>query len=187
MAVIRKAVSGGHIQTNFPKPRREKPKETIRDFLTLEELQALAATPCELDYLKNASLFSALTGLRFSDIEKLRWEEVKETPEGYNIEFRVQKTGDMERQPISDKAYFLLGVRRMPASRVFPELKYSYWLNTKLREWVAAAEFLGAHHRDQLKLAWGHALVPARESCGASRVLMREHEGRAARRGRHRV
>ena len=54
-------------------------------------------------------------------------------------------------------------------------------------EWVAAAEFLGAHHRDKLKLAWGHALVPARESCGAARVLMRQHEGRAARRGRHRV
>lgn len=139
MAIVGKAVSGGHIQTNFPKSPRAKPKETIRDFLTLEELQALAATPCELDYLKNASLFSALTGLRFSDVEKLRWEEVKETAEGYNIEFRIQKTGDMERLPISDKAYSLLGARRMPASRVFPELKYSYWLNTKLREWVAAA------------------------------------------------
>jgi hypothetical protein len=46
--------------------------ETHRQFLTLEELQLSAKTPCELAILKKAFLFSALTGLRFSDVKALK-------------------------------------------------------------------------------------------------------------------
>jgi hypothetical protein len=38
--------------------------ETRREYLTVEELNTLVATPCERDVLKRAALFSALTGLR---------------------------------------------------------------------------------------------------------------------------
>jgi integrase len=54
-----------------------KQADTQREFLTLEELQALARTECEIPELKRAALFSALTGLRWSDIEKLVWDEVQ--------------------------------------------------------------------------------------------------------------
>jgi hypothetical protein len=43
-------------------------QETRREFLTVEELNTLAATPCEQDTMKRAALFSALTGLRHCDI-----------------------------------------------------------------------------------------------------------------------
>jgi len=36
-----------------------------REYLTFEELQTLASTPCEMEILKQAFLFNALTGLRF--------------------------------------------------------------------------------------------------------------------------
>ena len=42
--------------------------DSRREFLTMEELRQLAATPCDTPDLKNASLFSCLTGLRISDI-----------------------------------------------------------------------------------------------------------------------
>jgi integrase len=52
-------------------------QETRREFLTVEELNTLAATPCERPELKNAALFSALTGLRHCDIQKMQWKEIQ--------------------------------------------------------------------------------------------------------------
>ena len=53
-----------------------EPEQVKKEYLTLEELKQLAATPCEIDVLKRASLFSCLTGLRISDILNLRWEDI---------------------------------------------------------------------------------------------------------------
>ena len=38
------------------------------NYLEIEEVKRLAATPCKLDVLKRASLFACMTGLRISDI-----------------------------------------------------------------------------------------------------------------------
>ena len=54
-----------------------KTADVKRDYLTLEEIKALVATPCNYPCLKRAFLFSCLTGLRKSDIEKLTWGEVQ--------------------------------------------------------------------------------------------------------------
>jgi integrase len=51
--------------------------ESQREFLTLAELQRLGAIEGKDRDLKNAALFSALAGLRFSDIEKLTWGEIQ--------------------------------------------------------------------------------------------------------------
>ncbi len=65
-----------------------KQADTKRVFLSLDELNQLAKADCPNPILKQASLFSALTGLRFSDIEKLKWSEVIHTKkQGYSIEF----------------------------------------------------------------------------------------------------
>lgn len=48
-----------------------KAAEVKRDYLTLDEVRQLAATPCRYPILKRAFLFSCLTGIRKSDIQKL--------------------------------------------------------------------------------------------------------------------
>jgi site-specific recombinase XerD len=69
-----------------------KQAETQKEFLTLEELQALAIADCKLPELKRAALFSALTGLRWSDIEKLAWSEVQHNEaNGHFIRFTQKK------------------------------------------------------------------------------------------------
>jgi len=114
--------------------------ETQREYLTINELQALAKTECRNKRLKDAALFSALTGLRVSDILKLTWSEVQgNESEGYTIKFRQQKTKGYEYIPISKQAYELLGERKDPDTRVFAPLKYSHYLNLVLREWVLLA------------------------------------------------
>lgn len=104
-----------------------KLEETQREFLTLGELQKLAATPFpEYDELRRASLFSALTGLRYSDIEKLTWFEIKQSAEnGDYIRFTQKKTKDTETLPISEDARELLGEQGTSDGKVFPNLNYS--------------------------------------------------------------
>lgn len=117
-----------------------KQTETHREFLTLEELQQLAQTDCDIPNLKPAFLFSALTGLRFSDIEKLIWSEVYYSAElGNYIRFHQQKTKGALTHPISEQARNLLGTEGSPKEKVFKHLKYSAWQNLKLKEWAMKA------------------------------------------------
>ena len=51
--------------------------EAIREHLTLDELKAISKAECRYDVLKRAFIFSCLTGLRWSDIHKLKWSQLK--------------------------------------------------------------------------------------------------------------
>lgn len=139
-AAIKEAVKEGIIQVN---PSHQvsgiKTDDPDREFLTLEELQAAAKVECDLPILKTAFIFSALSGLRWSDIEKLTWSEVQKSGTDFYIRFRQKKTKGAETLPISEQAYNLLGERGKPEEKVFEDLKYSAWNNLKLREWVMKA------------------------------------------------
>jgi len=140
-AALREAYKEAIIQRN-PADETDgvKPGEPEREFLTYDELQAVAKVDCEIPVLKQAFLFSALTGLRWSDINKLVWAEVQRSKEiGYYIRFRQQKTKGAETLPISEQASGLLGERGNPEDRVFLGLKYSAWHNLKLQQWVMKA------------------------------------------------
>jgi integrase len=121
------------------KIKRIKEEETQRQFLTLEELTKLSQTECSIPVLKSAAIFSGLTALRFSDIEKLKWGEIEHSEaEGYYIRFRQKKTKGFETLPISDEAYSLLGERGDHEEKVFPDLKYGY-TQTELPRWLKKA------------------------------------------------
>lgn len=100
----------------------------------------MAKTDCEISILKTAFIFSALTGLRWSDINKLLWSEVQYSKElGNYLRFRQKKTQGAETLPISEQAISLLGERGEPEERVFKHLKYSAWHNLKLQQWAMKA------------------------------------------------
>jgi integrase len=116
-----------------------KLEETQREFLTLEELQRLAVTPFEYDDLRRAALFSAMTGLRYSDIAKMSWKEIQQSDaSGYFIRFTQKKTKGSETLPISENAFDLLGKRRLPDEKVFINL--DYWQCAYLPVWTKNAE-----------------------------------------------
>lgn len=116
-----------------------KKKDTRREYLTMEELQALARTECDLPLLKSACLFSALTGLRYSDIDGLTWSKVQKSGQEYCLRFKQQKTDGQETLPISKQAYELLGEPKAPAEKVFDGLLYSSWQNMKIQQWAYRA------------------------------------------------
>ncbi|MBV7533044.1 site-specific integrase [Chitinophaga sp. sic0106] len=117
-----------------------KAAETHRQFLIWEELKMLVKTDCEVSILKQAFLFSALTGLRFSDVQALLWDNIKYSEAGgWSIQFTQKKTKGAETLPISEQAVRLIGERKSDSEKVFEGLQYSAWHNLKLREWVNAA------------------------------------------------
>lgn len=140
-AALREAYKEGIIRQNPAEiVDAIKPGDPEREFLTLDELQAAAKTECENKKLKNAFMFSALTGLRWSDVNKLLWSEVQHSKEnGYYIRFRQKKTKGTETQPISEQAFEYLGERQEANERVFKGLKYSAWHNLKLQQWIMKA------------------------------------------------
>ncbi len=140
-AALKQAYKDGYLQTNInSKVEAIKEAETRRQFLTIEELNSIAQTNCTLPLLKEAALFSALTGLRFSDIVKLTWGEIHYTEsQGYSLQYTQQKTQAVEVLPVSDQAISLLGTPKNATDRVFEGLKYSAYMNLHLAKWVANA------------------------------------------------
>lgn len=116
-----------------------KQEETERAYLTLEEVKKLAATPCKYQYLKDAFLFSCLTGLRKSDIERLTWGDVQTFGEFTRIVFKQKKTKGQEYLDIAKQAEQYMGERSADDAKVFPGFKYTSWTLLELRRWVLAA------------------------------------------------
>lgn len=70
-ATLKQAFKDGILQDDLnSRIKPIKATETRREYLTIDELNKLVKTDCNNPLLKRAALFSALTGLRFSDIQK---------------------------------------------------------------------------------------------------------------------
>lgn len=95
------------ILKKYPSGKREKGNRT---FLTLEELKKLFNTPIPKrhEIIKRACLFSALTGLRYSDIVKLTSENVIKTDSGSSIQLVTKKNNKPLIVPISTEALALV-------------------------------------------------------------------------------
>ena len=116
-----------------------KAAEVKRDYLTLEEIKKLAATPCRYPALKRAFLFSCLTGLRKSDIQKITWGDVQKFGDFTRIIFKQKKTGGQEYLDITPQAEKYLGKRGNPEDRVFSGFTYGSFTSVELQRWCMAA------------------------------------------------
>ena len=114
-------------------------RESRREHLTAEELNTLAVTPCDRPILKRAALFSALTGLRHCDIQKLKWKEIQKDGDQIRLNFTQQKTKGVEYMPISQQAYQLCGEPRNPEQLVFEDLPDKSWISVPLKRWIKSA------------------------------------------------
>jgi integrase len=138
-AVINDAFAKGIIAKNPLKlVKGISADSTERTYLTIEEVRALVKTDCRYDVLKNAFLFSCLTGLRWSDINKLDWSEVSQFDGVHRITFNQKKTGNLQYLDITPQSYQLMG-ESGSQGRVFQTLKYSAYMNTELLRWTMAA------------------------------------------------
>ena len=139
-ACLNDAFQNNIIASNpFKQVKGIKAEQTQRSYLTIEEVRLLVNAECRYQVLKNAFLFSCLSGLRWSDIHNLTWEEVKDEKEGARITFRQQKTKGLEYLDISPQARKLLGERKDDAEKVFLGTRYTSYHNLALQRWVLEA------------------------------------------------
>ena len=137
---LKSAYKYGYLSKNINEDLKAiKEKETRREFLTLDELKRLVETPCTNPILKRAALFSALTGLRHSDIRKMKWGELAEADGQFTLKYTIQKTSKYDELPISEQAMQLCGERKNPDALVFDGLVYSAYANKALAQWLGAA------------------------------------------------
>jgi integrase len=141
-SALKQAYKDGYLFENISeKTNAVKQAETQRNYLSLEELNTLVKTDCKSPEIKTQALFSALTGLRRSDIQKLIWEEVQHIKgSGYLIRFKQKKTGGSETLPITEQAFNLLGERKQPKDAVFTLIQATNQReNRYLTKWILDA------------------------------------------------
>lgn len=139
-AALRSAFDDGYLSINYAtKIKSFEQAESQREYLTFDELQALAKAECKYPILKKAFLFSCLSGLRWSDINTLIWSEVRDEGEFSKVNFRQEKTDGVEYLYISAQARELLGERQDQLDRVFRGLKYGMTYNTEIIRWCNRA------------------------------------------------
>lgn len=118
---------------------RFKEPETEREFLTIDEIRQLRKTPPPNEALAHAFFFSCLTGLRWSDIVKLKWSEVQELNSVTRIVFKQKKTGGLEYLDLNTQAASMLGSRGKPDELVFPRLGPEQAARISIAAWVRSA------------------------------------------------
>lgn len=140
-ACLRSAYDEGYTSINFAnKIKGFEQAESQREYLTCDELQRLISTRCKYQVLKDAFVFSCLSGLRWSDCNNLTWSDVRDEGENlFRINFRQEKTDGVEYLYISKQTRELLGQRRSPQDRVFVGLKYGAVYNNEIVRWCNRA------------------------------------------------
>lgn len=114
-------------------------QEGTRMYLTLDEVRKLAQTECEYPCIKKAFLFSCLTGLRRSDIVKMKWSEVQQQGNFTRIIFKQKKTCVQEYLDITAQAAALMGERGKPNELVFEDIHSPACTNEVIKRWVLYA------------------------------------------------
>jgi integrase len=111
-----------------------------RTHLEIEEVRQLAKTDFESNFdIKRGFLFCCFTGLRYSDLKALTWENVKSD----YIQVRQKKTKDMINIPLSFTAKEILymnkeNVFHFPQQNVF-NVPYRWYGNDQLKKFFKKA------------------------------------------------
>lgn len=111
-----------------------------RDYLTVEELQRMIDTPFKNRPIKHAFLFACFTGLRISDISRLRWGDIREGHQGTYITLEMQKTKEVISLKLNKNALrWLPAVSGEKNERVFELPRFLGSVNGRLKKWAARA------------------------------------------------
>ena len=143
VAVLNQAVREELIESNptskiNPEERKAiAPTGSTRTYLTLEELQKLIDTKCGNEELKNAFLFACYTGLRYSDITTLQWDDIKTENNQLFIHKQMIKTKQDVIVPIGKSAKQYLPKKKHKYIFDLPTL---ISMNIELKRWAKRAK-----------------------------------------------
>jgi integrase len=135
---VRRKIIHTNVWHEVPRHQRLKKQEIFRSAFTIEQLQDMINVDIDIKLqYKQGYFFGCFTGLRWSDVNQLRWNEIVKKQlevngtmeEHYFIYFEQEKTEGIEYLPLSDMAVEIIKEREAaiitePVSAyVFPDLK----------------------------------------------------------------
>jgi site-specific recombinase XerD len=134
--VIRDAVKEDYFHKNPADGIVNRKTEGVKkDVLDFEEIQLLAKTACKNQTIKSAALFCCMTGLRFCDINELRWKHIQKEI----MRIVQKKTGVEVLVNLNASALKLLPPRRKPEDLIF-NLPSTTTCQNVIDDWVKVAE-----------------------------------------------
>ena len=115
--------------------------EIRREYLTIDEVKRLIATPCYRERVKQAYLFCCFSGLRYGDMEKLRWRDLSCVDGQWYASIVISKTSEPLLLPLSGKAMEWLPEQEDadPEDIVFSDLPDHSDVCNHLKNWVWSA------------------------------------------------
>lgn len=141
-AILDYAVRQRYIPYNpMPSVRDLLPREAVKDptYLTVNELLRLWQAACPDSETKAAFLFACFTGLRLSDIETLRWNEITQSSGTRYVDKVQVKTLRSVRIPLNGQSISILAkLQERDDGRVF-HLKSRTAILKHLGRWAANA------------------------------------------------
>lgn len=143
VAVLNQAVREDLIESNpTSKVSAEErkaiaPTGSTRTYLTLEELQKLIDTDCKSENTKRAFLFACYTGLRYSDIASLQWDDIKTENGQMFIHKQMIKTKQNVIVPIGKSAKQYLPKK---GNKYIFNLPVLPTINIELKRWAKRAK-----------------------------------------------
>ena len=146
-AVLNKAIRERIILNSPVKNLKISWQEVEKVYVTLEEIKQLINVPCKYPHIKFAFLFSCYTGLRLSDIRKLKWNDIKkDSKDSFVLHFRQKKTTGFEYFPLSQTALNLI-YATIEDKKIIPHpetfifnLPYISKIERTLSSWMKKAE-----------------------------------------------
>ena len=142
---LKRAKKNGLISDNplelIDNKEKPKAKSGTREYLTIEEVKKLIKTDCDNDHVKRAFLFCCLTGLRFSDVSRIKWENIQLNNFGTReLKFKMTKGDKPIIIQVSEAAINWLPDRKEAKStdKIF-KLGKNEAVNPVLSEWVKSA------------------------------------------------
>jgi len=136
--VLKKAVKDKVILSSPANDVTIKRDESIKkDILTIEEIQILANTQISNKEVRNAFLFSCVTGLRWVDVKALQWKHINLDT---NVLSKVQAKTDVKVEvTLNNTALSLLPTKEGKNDLLFNLPSHTGALKT-LRNWLEKAE-----------------------------------------------
>lgn len=140
-ACVRVAMQRGLLADNpFAGVKNYQTEDAEREYLTIEEVRQLMQCPCEYDSIRRAFIFSCLTGLRISDVRRLRWGDVQQQGAFVRLTFKQKKTKGQEYLDINQQAVDMMGKRKADAECVFSGIPVNQTtVNEVIKRWVLRA------------------------------------------------
>lgn len=140
-AAVREEVISENPVMKISENDKVKVPDSMREFLTIDELRLLIATEYRNELVKKAYLFASYCGLRFSDVIRLRWGDIVQDGDRWRVGIRMKKTGTLHYFTLSRQAREWLPERgdESDDSRPFAGLPAENNVNRHLGKWISKA------------------------------------------------